>query len=184
MKLNTLLITMCGLAASLSAGNAMADWTTTQEAPYVAIDYSRFTYKDAGSNASMPSAAVRVGSVVLPHLAIEMQAGASFKDGTISVPGATYNFNLHEFAGVYLRPQVALGPVTGYVLAGFDYQNIKYHTGNNAATPTSGTQENTSGSYGAGASLTLHANYDVSADYMHYGDGLTAVSVGLVYHIN
>lgn len=186
MKLNTLLLAMCSLAAGLGAGNAMADWTTAQEVPYLGLDFSHFTYKNASQestdNATMNAVRVRAGSQIAPYLGVEVQAGTGFDKGTISVPGATYNLDLNVFYGAYLRPQITLGPVTAYVLGGYGYADIKYNTTGNSVIAASSGQENSGGSYGAGASIKAYKNIDVSADYMHYLSGLSAVSVGLVYH--
>ena len=186
MKLNTLLIALCGLAAGLGAGNAMADWTNFQEAPYIGLDYSHFTYKNASqessNNATFDAVRVRAGSQILPYLGLEVQAGSGFDKGTITVPGATYDLNLNVFYGAYLRPQITYGRLTAYALGGYGYADIKYNTTGNSVISAASAQENSGTSYGAGASVKVYNNIDVSADYMHYLSGLSAVSLGLVYH--
>lgn len=169
-KLLTAIILSSGvLAASASARDA--------EKPYVGVDYTMLQLEDVGIDVEPYAIRVRGGSVLGKYLAVEAHAGAGVGSDTVSGT----RVSLKSLYAVYLRPQVSLGALHLYALAGYGYLNIAVRDQFNGSYD----EDDSDFTYGAGAQLDLGEKWGVNASYVqHMKDAdykVESLSAGVVY---
>ena len=180
--MNARLLTACLLAGSVFT--SLAARAGDIEQPYLALDYSIHTYQNANASASdaNPTAVrVRAGSVISKYLAVEAHAaiGSSDDEGTITTPGGSvaYKISAPIIYGVFLRPQVKAGPLSLYALGGYAVTVLEFEQAGGASEDV----DDSNFAYGGGAQIDVDKHWGLSADFVHYADGLDTISGGAVY---
>lgn len=173
-KLLTAFILSSGvLAASASAADA--------EKPFLALDYSIFTVEDSGFSIKPQAARLRAGTVLNQYLAVEAHAAAGIGGDNVSInvpPVVEVRTDIKSVYGVFLRPQVTLGTLQLYALAGVAYTNVQFSV---PGIHVKMDQDDSDFAWGAGLQLDLGKHLGVSASYTKYLETVDSVSAGVVY---
>lgn len=152
------------------------------EKPFIGLDYSLRTYENEKPNVSkteVPAVRLRAGSVVLPYLAVEAHVALGTGDDTGKIGGTTpYTIESPLSYGIFVRPQLKLGALSLYGLAGYSYVELEYSAALAAGNPTDSIKDF---SFGGGVQIDIGQHWGLNADYIQYVEGFTAVSGGLVY---
>lgn len=175
-----------GLAFGLISHSALAE--DDFESPYLALDYSLFAYESAKqgtSDANPTGLRLRAGSIITPNLGVEahLGAGATSDDVTYSTLAGTtqVTIDVDTLYGIYLKPRLPLGSLSLYALGGYTYAKFSW---SNSSSSQVGEEDLDGGTIGGGAQLDLGKNLSISADLIHYLDGLEAISAGFVYQLD
>ena len=165
-------------AIILSSGTlALSANASEIEKPYVGLDYTMLQIEDTGIDVEPHAIRVRGGSVLGKYLAVEAHAGAGVNSDTVSGT----RVSLKSLYAVYLRPQVSLGALHLYALAGYGYLNIAVRDQFNGSYD----EDDSDFTYGAGAQLDLGEKWGVNASYVqHMKDAdykVESLSAGVVY---
>ncbi len=176
---NIRLLSSCLLAASFGLG--LPAHAQDIEKPFIGLDYSQRTYENSSNTVTdvkIPAVRLRAGSEISPWLGVEahLAVGAGSDDGTIG--GAPYTLRSPLTYGVFLRPQLTLGPIVLYGLGGYSYAQFKYSS---TITPTP-TDSLNDFSFGGGLQVDLGQHWGLNADYVRYVQGFDAISGGVLYH--
>lgn len=152
------------------------------ERPYLGLDYSQRTYENSNTNASdteIPAVRLRAGTELFPYLSIEAHIAVGTGDDTGIIGGTTpYTIESPLSYGVFVRPQVKLGPLALYALAGYSYVEFEYSTALVQGNPTDSAKDF---SFGGGVQLDIGKNWALNADYVQYVEGFSAISGGAAY---
>lgn len=173
------------IALILSAGvAATAAHARDGEKPYIGLDYAMFTF-DAGNGIEFEPHAVRVraGTVLNKYLAVEAHAGAGAKGDTLTITfpivgDVDVRSDVESLYAVFLRPQVSMGNVHLYALAGYGYAKAELSIPH---TSIADDQDTSDVSLGAGIELDLGKNLGVSANFIRYVEDVEAIGAGVVY---
>lgn len=173
------ILSACLMAASIGAGSSAY---AQPEKPYVGLDYSQRNYENANSNATdaeLPGVRLRAGTEISEYFALEAHAVIGAGDDTGTIGGTTpYTISSPVTYSGFLRPQIKLGNLTAYALAGVSYVELEYTTPTITESPTDST---TDFSFGVGLQLDLGKHFGLNVDYVQYIEGLNALSGGVMY---
>lgn len=174
---NVRLLSSCMLATSFCL--SLPSHAQDIERPFVGLDYSQRTYENSSNNVSdteVPAVRLRAGSVLAPYIGVEAHVAIGAGDDTGTINGSPYTLKSPLAYGVFIRPQLPLGPVTIYGLAGYSYVELQYSSATD--TPTDSV---TDFSFGGGLQIDLGQHWGLNADYTRYVEGFSAVSAGVLY---
>lgn len=178
--INARLLASCLLAGTSVLGSAA--YAAEAEKPYIGLDYSQRSYENSNENASdaeIPGVRLRGGSELSKYFAVEAHVVIGAGDDTGTIGGtSTYTIESPVTYSAFLRPQVKLGSLTAYALAGYSYVEFEYKTPATTEKPTDST---TDFSFGAGLQLDIGKHLGLNVDYVQYVEGLSAVSGGVLY---
>lgn len=175
---NVRLLSSCLLAASFCL--SLPSHAQDIEEPYIGLDYSQRTYENSSSTVSdteIPAVRLRAGTLLMPYLAAEAHVAIGTGDDTGTIGGAPYTLESPLAYGVFIRPQLPLGPITVYALAGYSYVELEY----SSTSPKPPTDSITDFSFGGGLQVNLGKHWGLNADYTRYVEGFSAVSGGVLY---
>ena len=170
----------CLLAGALSfCMSAQADEV---EKPYLGLDYSLRTYESANTNATdteLPAVRLRAGTELFPYLALEAHIAIGAGEDTGTIGGTTpYTMESPLAYGAFIRPQLRLGALALYALAGYSYVELEYSGPQIQGSPIDSVKDF---SFGGGAQLDIGKNWALNADYVQYVEGFSAISGGVTY---
>jgi len=177
-KLFTALILSAGVVTTAAGASEI-------EKPFVGLDYSVLTF-DGGSDAEFkPHAArLRAGSVLSKYIAVEVHAAGGTRADTLSLnfgaPIGTLDVcaDLKSLYAVFLRPQMTLGSLHLYALAGYGYANIDLSL---PGLTVESDEDQSDFSFGAGAELDIGSHWGANVSYVRYLEDIDAVGAGVVY---
>ncbi len=174
---NVRLLSSCLLATSFCL--SLPSYAQDIEKPFIGVDYSQRTYENTSSSVTdteTPAVRLRAGSVLAQYIGVEAHIAFGTGEDSGTINGSPYTLESPLSYGVFLRPQLPLGPLTIYGLAGYSYVELKYSS--TVGTPTDSI---TDASFGGGLQIDLGQSWGVNADYIQYVKGFSAVSAGVLY---
>lgn len=162
------------LGSMLLAGSALA-----KEHPYLAVDASLGTFELNDKSASPQVIRLRGGTDINEYLGVEAHLGLPMGSDTIEDSSTlSFDVNVHDYYSVFLKAGLLQESIALYVLGGMTTGVIDVKSSNPSVSP-SDRGSISRASFGAGVDLHFSKSWAVSADYIDYFEGYTAVSVGL-----
>lgn len=163
------------LLGLLAAGSGSAH---ARENPYAGFDYLVATFATRDADLEMSAGRLRVGTEFNRYAGIEYQAALGIEDDEAPIVGGSIRTDLKSVTGVYLRGRLPLGEAAAvYAVAGYSWMWLRVDA--TAFGLSDRTHYDHDVSAGVGVEAGLPGRFFLSAEYMEYVDGLTAVAAGV-----
>ncbi len=148
------------------------------EKPYIGIDYQMGTYTSSTFEVKPETLRLRGGTELNQYIAVEAQAGAGVKSAQAVLGGGIKSdINVESYYSLFVRPQININNLASvYGLLGSTYLDASHSA--TALQPES-KSFGKSVSYGVGADFRVYQNIRLNADYVHYLDTYSAMSLGI-----
>jgi opacity protein-like surface antigen len=174
------------VVVAIASSSAMAQSNSKNESMYVELGYLNATYSDTYSNTTYAWTGIGAYRLVLgvdlaDSLAVEGMYASGISDGSLTISKTNTTIGLNPSFGLYIKPKLNLNDSAAlFARAGFF--NTK---GTLTYSGYSVQDNNTSFSYGLGASFNINKNISLNGDYMVYYNSTSTpfngMTVGIGY---